>query len=260
MKIRKHYLTKNRCYTSGKTITPKGIMVHSLGVAQPDVNVFLKSWNTAISKKCVHAFVTPDEVVQTLPWNRRGWHAGGKANNTHISMELLEPSGHRYPKNSGAMINYDVAKNTEYFNKIYQQTVDLCAFLCREYNLPASSVITHAEGFKIGIATNHADVMHWFPKHGKSMNTLRADIDAQLHVPTKTITPASSKADITWLQNQLNKLVKEYTIEVTGTYDSRTRIAVLLYWEQLGWGRHMRDNGLAVGKATIKALAQGRRE
>lgn len=34
----------------------------------------------------------------------------------------------------------------------------------------------HSEGHKLGIASNHADVGHWFSKHGKSMDTFRADV------------------------------------------------------------------------------------
>ena len=45
MNIETRILTQNPCYKAGKTITPKGIMVHSLGVAQPDPDVFARLWN-----------------------------------------------------------------------------------------------------------------------------------------------------------------------------------------------------------------------
>ncbi len=38
-----------------------------------------------------------------------------------------------------------------------------------------------SEGCKRGIASNHGDVMHWLPKHGKSMDTFRADVAAKLN-------------------------------------------------------------------------------
>jgi hypothetical protein len=41
-------------------------------------------------------------------------------------------------------------------------------------------LICHSEGHKRGIASNHGDVMHWFPKHGKSMDTFRKDVAAKL--------------------------------------------------------------------------------
>ena len=39
----------------------------------------------------------------------------------------------------------------------------------KEHHLPL-------RGYKQGIASNHGDVMHWFPKHGKSMDTFRAAV------------------------------------------------------------------------------------
>lgn len=181
MQITERILTHNDCYKAGKTIVPKGIMVHSTGVAQPDVEVFLNTWDKPDVDMCVHAFVHRGGVVETLPWNWRGWHAGSppeggiSANNTHIAFEILEPAGHTY--RGGAMVDYDVKKNAGYFAAVYQNAVELCAYLCRRYQLdPLRDIIDHEEGHALGIATNHADVMQWFPKHNKSMDTLRADV------------------------------------------------------------------------------------
>ena len=49
-------LTNSDCYRAGKTIRPMGIMVHSTGVAQPDPQVFIKSWNQPDKDACVHAW------------------------------------------------------------------------------------------------------------------------------------------------------------------------------------------------------------
>ena len=45
MQLTEHILTRNDCYKAGRTIVPKGIMVHSTGTAQPDVNVWLRLWD-----------------------------------------------------------------------------------------------------------------------------------------------------------------------------------------------------------------------
>lgn len=185
MEITEHILTQNDCYKAGRTITPKGIMVHSMGVAQPKVEVFLDTWNKPNVNMCVHAFVHRGGVVETLPWNWRGWHAGSppgggiSANSTHIAFEILEPAGHTYE--GGTMVGYDVEKNAAYFAAVYRNAVELCAYLCRRYGFdPMTDILDHHEGCLRDIATNHADVSHWFPKHGKSMDTLRADVKAEL--------------------------------------------------------------------------------
>ena len=188
MNLKTLLLTKNACYIAGKTITPKGIMVHSTGANNPNlkryvgpddgllgVNQYNNHWNQSNPdgrQVCVHAFIgkLADGSIatyQTLPWNHRGWHCGGDGNNTHISFEICE----------------DGLTDSIYFNKVYQEAVELCAYLCKMYSLDPTKdgvLICHSEGYKRGIASNHADVMHWFPKHGKSMDTLRTAVKAAL--------------------------------------------------------------------------------
>ena len=150
MHITEHILTNSDCYKAGRTIKPRGIMVHSTGVAQPDVNVFLKAWDKPGVNACVHAIVHQGGVTETLPWNWRGWHAGGGANNTHISFEILEPAGHTYK--GGTMIGYDPVKNGPYFQQVYDTAVELCAYLCevpqarQEHGYPPRRRESAAEG------------------------------------------------------------------------------------------------------------------
>ncbi len=84
----------------------------------------------------------------------------------------------------------------------------------------------------------------------------------EVYIPTKTITPESSREDIKWLQTKLNQCLNStesfIPLTVDGSYGPKTRIAVLIYWERLGWGKHMKDDGTKAGKATIEALATGR--
>ncbi len=225
MELTQHILTDSGCYQAGRTITPKGIMVHSTGVAQPDPDVFLRLWNAPDASACVHAIVHQNGVIQTLPWNRRGWHAGSppkggtSANNTHISFEILEPAGHSYQ--GGTMIGYDAVKNAPYFAKVYRNAVELCAFLCRRYDLdPLTDIVDHHEGCLRDIASNHADVSHWFPKHNKSMDTLRADVAALLaDVPKEeTMTQTEFNAMFAaalaaWQQEQQKKAPSDWAAD-----------------------------------------------
>ena len=43
MKIVQSYLKKNPCYTVGKKITVKGLMLHSVGCPQPKASAFVSS-------------------------------------------------------------------------------------------------------------------------------------------------------------------------------------------------------------------------
>ncbi|MBT9132734.1 MAG: hypothetical protein DDT32_01930 [Syntrophomonadaceae bacterium] len=133
---------------------------------------------------CVHAFLDNNEVWQYLPWDHRGWHAGGSANNTHIGFEICEPSGFSY--SSSKIVGYDVAKNEAYFRAAWQNAMELCVLLCKEYGLTEKDFIGNTEGFKQGIASNHADLLHWFVRHGESMDTFRSAVRKRLTASTPT--------------------------------------------------------------------------
>ena len=202
MNLNKLILTKNNCYKTGRTINVKGIMVHSTGANNPWLKRYLPDdgkigknqygnhWNTPLPggiQVCVHGFIgkLADGTVatyQTLPWNHRGWHAGGSANNTHIGFEICE----------------DGLADRTYFEKVYKEATELCAYLCKEYGLTEKDIIDHSEGYTKGIASNHGDVKHWFTKHGKTMDNFRADVKKLLNnqkTETKELTTVN---DIVW--------------------------------------------------------------
>lgn len=172
MKLRQQFLTKNDCYKAGRTIAVRGVMVHSTGANNPKISRYVPGWDKPGLDKCVHAFIGKEAdgsigTVQTLPWNRRGWHAGGTANNTHIGFEICE----------------DNLTDAAYFQAVYREAVELTAHLCGRFNLDPLKdgvVICHAEGRSAGIASNHADVLHWWPKHGKSMHDFRLDVKREM--------------------------------------------------------------------------------
>lgn len=83
------------------------------------------------------------------------------------------------------------------------------------------------------------------------------NLSKNTYAPTLTITPESPKEDIKWAQEKLNAVLPSWypKLKVDGSYGPKTRIAVLIYWDQLGWGKHMNDDGTRIGKATREALA-----
>lgn len=85
---------------------------------------------------------------------------------------------------------------------------------------------------------------------------------SETYIPAKSITPSSSKVDIKWAQEKLNAVIPSWLpkLKVDGDYGPKTRIAVLVYWDQLGWGTHMKDDGTKIGASTKEALAEGRKK
>ena len=245
------YMTKSDCYNAGRTITPKGIMVHSSAIPNVMARELYNKWNVPNLITCTNGIVDDKEIIQCLPWNHRSWHAGtgtsGKsANDTHISFEMCEhqecrllpiewialnngssgwavtrlqmelknrafytgnidgsfgpateaalkkcqsalgltPDGSCGPatlkklsNRIGSHLAYNSANTAKYFESVWNNAVSLCATLCKQYGFdPMKDIICHSEGYKAGIATNHADVTHWFPEHGKTMDDFRAEV------------------------------------------------------------------------------------
>lgn len=173
------YMTANRCYLAGRTITIKGIMIHSTATRGVMAKDWFSRWNNASTEVCVHAFVDDKEVYQYLPWNHRAWHCGGDGNNYLISIEMCEPKD----------IN-----DKEYFKKVWTNTIELCVMLCKKYNLTEKDIMGHCEGYQKGIASNHSDPHHWFPLHGKNMNTFREELKKALN-PVPVEQPKQNKKE-----------------------------------------------------------------
>lgn len=224
MNLHKLFLTKNECYQLGKYITVKGLMLHSTGAPNtklsryvgPDdgllgVNQYGNHWNQFRPdgrQVCVHGFIGKLKdgsiaAYQTLPWNMRGWHAGGAANNTHIGVEICE----------------DGLTDGTYFRAVYQEAVELFAMLCKEFNLdPLKNIICHAEGYKQGIASNHGDVTYWFTKHGKTMDDFRYDVKEFMEQEDDDNMRYKYYDDMPdWAQPTVSKLVKKGYLKGEGS-------------------------------------------
>ena len=202
MTLYEQILTENDCYKRGRVIRPRGVMVHSTGADNPHLKRYVQPddgllgvnrngnhWNRPGVSKCVHAFIGRLEdgtvaVYQTLPWDRRGWHAGGGANDTHIGFEICE----------------DGLDDEEYFRAVYRAAVELTAHLCTLYGLDpldGVSVISHYEGWRLGLATGHGDIDHWLKLYGLTMDDFRDDVAKEMEGSEMT-------------QEQFDKMMDDY--------------------------------------------------
>lgn len=191
MKLVQSIMTKNPCYTAGRKITVKGLMLHSVGCPQPNASVFIKNWNTpSYGTACVHGFIDGNDgtVYQTLPWNHRGWHCAsgpkGSGNSTHIGVEMCEPASIRYTGGSSFTCSNLSAARTS-VKKTYEAAVELFAYLCKLYGLNPTAdgvIISHREGHARGVASNHGDPEHLWNGLGMgyTMNTFRKDVKEKM--------------------------------------------------------------------------------
>ena len=206
--------TESRCYHNSYTMKPLGVLWHSTGANNPTLkryvtpssndpnkaellkligkNTYGNDWNREGLSVGVNAFIgklADGSVtsVQVLPWDMRPWGCAsgpkGSCNSGWIQFEICE----------------DGLSDKNYFNKVYQEACELTAYLCELYDIDPNGTVTvngvkiptilcHADSHRLGFGSNHGDVLHWFPKHGKDMDDVRADV-AKLMKPSAVPAP-----------------------------------------------------------------------
>ena len=211
MNLNRYFLTENACFKCGRKLKLEGLMLHSTGANNPNLSRYVpleeskpNNWDQyhpGGREVCVHGFIGKLKdgsiaTVQTLPWDMESWHAGkGYGNQHYMSIEICE----------------DGLNDANYFNAVYKEAVELFAYLCEMFHLnPLTQILCHCEGYKKGIASNHSDVMHWFPKFGKSMDTFRNDVKNAMSnkQPVDNAKPTPKPVQNNNVQNGKEYLVK----------------------------------------------------
>ena len=196
-----NYTTNNDGYRSNGRLKVKGIMLHSTATPGIMAKAFRDRFNKPGLGKSVHGFLDDVCYVQCLPYDKKAGHCRYAGNDTHIGIELCEPMAWQ--------------TDHEYFDKVYENALQLVTGLCVQFGLDETNVIDHAEGHTLGIASNHSDVGHWFPLFGKNMDLFRADVARRL---------AGRRADIRMLQQALNHDFGE-DLQVDGVVGPKTLAA-----------------------------------
>ena len=214
--------TQNPCYVNTYKMEVQGILWHSTGANNPTIkryvqpsdvtppedtyskakwlevmgtNKYNNDFNHSTREVGLNSFIGKladgtVTTVQTMPWDYRPWGCGkgtnGSCNNGWIQFEICE----------------DDLTDPVYFEKAYTEACELTAYLCKMFNIDpkgttvnngtkAPTITCHGDAHKLGLASNHGDINHWFPKYGKSMETVREDVakilkeDAELEEKAK---------------------------------------------------------------------------
>ena len=226
MEIIEAFAAKNKCYQAGAALTPRGIMLHSIGTPQPSAAAlarYFDQYQPGGQSVCVHAFAQADGTAyQTLPWEMRGWHCGGAANNTHIGIEMTEPSAGMAYAEAAAQIT-----------GTYRTAVALFAQLCETYGLDPLAdgvIIGHAEGHRRGVASNHADPEYLWRQYGMgyTMDGFRAAVAEAMAGTQKEETDMTRYNTVAempaWAQTEAQRLVDRGALK--GDADGRLDLSL----------------------------------
>lgn len=222
MKLVKSIMTNNPCYKAGKKIKVKGLILHSVGCAQPNANVFIRLWNNPkYDRACVHGFIDANDgtVYQTLPWDHRGWHAGGSANDTHIGVEMCEPDCIKYTGGSSFECS-DIDRAKAMVRRTYKAAVELYAKLCTEYKLnPLENgvILSHKEAHAKGLASNHGDPEHLWTGLGLgyTMDGFRKDVKKAMTEATESPKKEESKPVSKQESKPVNNASDDFKVKVS---------------------------------------------
>lgn len=243
------FATANKCYQVAAPLTPRGIMLHSIGVPQPNASVMAHSYNQYRpngQSVCVHAFVQRDGTVyQTLPWTVQAWHCGGSANSTHIGIEMTEPASIVYTGHGAEWRDLNPTATETHIRGTYAAAVELFAQLCAQFYLDPLAdgvIISHSEGRMRGVASAHADPEHLWKPFGLTMYGFRQDVYKAMHSTEKEEEDMTRYRTIeevpTWARGTVEAMIDEGLISGTGGGDLDLS-ADMLRMLYIMW--HMRD-------------------
>lgn len=226
-------MTNSTCYKQTRTMEVKGILWHSTGANNPNLRRYVQpssndpnfaslmqllgkntngnDWNHVEHQAGLNCWIGKladgsVTTVQTMPWNYRPWGCAsgknGSCNNGWIQFEICE----------------DALNDRDYFNKVYKEACEITAYLCKMFNIDphgtvkygkinVPTILCHQDSYQLGLGSNHGDVLHWFPKFGKTMNDVRNDVAALLNQTTN----GTEDDDMT--EAQVKEICKNVLIE-----------------------------------------------
>lgn len=256
-------MKNSTCYKQTRTMTPVGVLWHSTGANNPNLKRYVQPYETDANYNEMIALLGKNTnkndwnhishqaglncwigkladgtvtTVQTMPWNYRPWGCGsgskGTCNNGWIQFEICE----------------DNLNDETYFNAVYKEACEITAYLCKMYNLdPYGTVkmngvnvpviLCHQDSYKLGFGSNHGDVLHWFPKFGKTMDDVRNDVATLMKdiiIPTVPTEEEEEEMTQEQFNTMMNNWIAEQAKKDPGDWSA----------EQREWGER---NGLIAG-------------
>lgn len=257
------FMRNSKWYQQSGTFKPKGILWHDTGAdnpwlmryVQPDdndpnhdelikligQNKYGNDWNHGNKDKdaglnCWVGKLDDGKVttIQAGPWTKRPWGCGSRKsgyslNDTHIQWEICE----------------DAKKDKSYFADVYEESVQVSAYLCKLFSIDPNATILykgikvpticcHWDAYNLGCGSGHTDIYDWdimydylgIPKKTVNINDpynnpimlrIRADITkAMQEEPTHS--DGWSKQDGKWYYYKDGQQVKLSWIKYKGSW------------------------------------------
>ncbi len=237
--------TNSTCYKNTYKMRVKGVLWHSTGANNPNLRRYVQpsgndrdyarlisllgrnpngnDWNHIYMEAGLNAWIGKladgtVTTVQAMPWDYAPWGCyqgrNGSCNDGWIQFEICE----------------DGLDDRGYFEKAYREACELTAYLCKLYgidpnrkvtvgNISVPTILCHKDSYRLGMGSDHADVLHWLPRFGKDMGSVRRDVAALLKNDTEG-------EDMTL--EQTRKVIQEENSRINPTYNTLEEVPS--YW------------------------------
>jgi len=187
------YMTQNGLYSPRDVMPVRGLMFHSLGMPVSSPEEMYRRWNKpSYTRASIHGFVGAEEVRVVEPCLEspgkamRAWHSAsgkkGRADADHLGFEMCEPSCVKYTHGATFTVkDKDRPAAVDFVTRATRNMAELFAHLCRFHRLDPLKdgvILSHAEAYKRGLASNHGDPGHLWNQLGMDydMDKFRADV------------------------------------------------------------------------------------
>ena len=286
-------MTNSTCFQQTRKMSVKGVLWHSTGANNPNLKRYVQpsendanyqkliqllgrntannDWNHISVQAGLNAWIGKladgtITTVQTMPWDYRPWGCGsgpsGSCNDGWVQFEICE----------------DGLTDKRYFDEVYKEACEFTAYICNLYQLNPKGTTTlngknvpvilcHQDSYRLGLGSNHSDVLHWFNNFGKTMDNVRNDVakimnngsinpspspstNSDILIYTRLLKRGRRGDDVKALQNALIKLgysVGSYGAD--GDFGQATETAVIQFQKD----NHLDDDGEA-GINTISKI------
>lgn len=228
------FMKNSPLYVPNIKMDVKGLVLHSVGCAQPNPRVFANSWNSPNWKNAsIHGFIGEDLFIETVPMmespgrTQKAFHVGagskGSYNDSHIGIEMCEPGNITYTGGAN-FTSSNIAESRAFVEKTTQNAVELFAELCQFHNLDPLAdgvIVSHKEARQRGYGSNHGDPDHLWPQVGMdyNMDKFRQDVAEELARITKKEEPKEEpKKEVAKKESNELKEFKKLFNEMRNTF------------------------------------------
>lgn len=244
MNLIKCYQTNSSWYKGAKrNSTPVGILWHDTAAGNPTLkryvqpmetdadyqemvallgkNKYGNDWNHIEHEAGLNAWIgqLADGSIATIQageWTMTPWGCGAGSKGS-CNGYIKTSSGRTY--NGQHWVQFEICddgyKDKQYFERVYNEAVELTAMICKEYNInpkgtvqyngvTVPTILCHADSYQLKLGGNHGDVYKWFNKMGKTMDDVRNDVAKLLNIPDEPL-PVFDKLDVVKIKEGVTK-------------------------------------------------------